>query len=109
MLRFAIYSQFKEAVSSKFGSPVSLLCLIFAGRILKDEETLASYCKCTLCHSCFFLVLSRQINMGYSWILAIKDGLTVHLVIKSDNRVRKDTFCFVRTLQSGTKHFLVDL
>ena len=37
------------------------LCLIFAGKILKDEETLASH--------------------------GIKDGLTVHLVIKSVNKV----------------------
>ncbi|KAK2564687.1 Ubiquilin-1 [Acropora cervicornis] len=52
--------EFKELVSSKFNAPVPQLCLIFAGRILKDAETLASY--------------------------SIKDGLTVHLVIKSDNR-----------------------
>lgn len=37
--------QFKELVSSKFNAPVPQLCLIFAGRILKDAETLASYCK----------------------------------------------------------------
>ncbi|XP_044183161.1 ubiquilin-1-like isoform X1 [Acropora millepora] len=55
--------EFKELVSSKFNAPVPQLCLIFAGRILKDAETLASY--------------------------SIKDGLTVHLVIKSDNRAQQ--------------------
>lgn len=37
--------QFKELVSTKFNAPVSQLCLIFAGRILKDGDTLASYCE----------------------------------------------------------------
>ncbi|PFX34789.1 Ubiquilin-1 [Stylophora pistillata] len=55
--------KFKELVSIKFNAPVSQLCLIFAGRILKDGDTLASY--------------------------SIKDGLTVHLVIKSDNRAQQ--------------------
>ncbi|XP_068694295.1 ubiquilin-1-like [Montipora foliosa] len=55
--------EFKQLVSSKFNAPVPQLCLIFAGRILKDAETLESY--------------------------SIKDGLTVHLVIKSDNRAQQ--------------------
>eukprot|EP00088_Acartia_fossae_P065973 TRINITY_DN814_c0_g1_i1.p1 TRINITY_DN814_c0_g1~~TRINITY_DN814_c0_g1_i1.p1 ORF type:complete len:628 (+),score=210.81 TRINITY_DN814_c0_g1_i1:38-1921(+) len=49
--------KFKEAISSKFGNaPVESLCLIFAGKIMKDHETLATH--------------------------NIKDGMTVHLVIK---------------------------
>lgn len=48
-------------VSQKFNAPVEQLCLIFAGKILKDEDTLEQH--------------------------QIKDGLTVHLVIKSSNRV----------------------
>ncbi|XP_048583313.1 ubiquilin-1 isoform X2 [Nematostella vectensis] len=56
----ATIKEFKEMISEKFGAPVPQLCLIFAGRILKDHDTLASS--------------------------AIKDGLTVHLVIKSENR-----------------------
>lgn len=40
-----VYFQFKELVSAKFNAPVSQLCLIFAGRILKDGDTLESYCK----------------------------------------------------------------
>lgn len=53
--------QFKELVSKKFNAPEEQLCLIFAGKILKDADTLAQH--------------------------GIKDGLTVHLVIKSANRV----------------------
>lgn len=53
--------QFKEEVGKKFSAPFEQLCLIFAGKILKDGETLAQH--------------------------GIKDGLTVHLVIKSSNRV----------------------
>ena len=54
---FLILLQFKQAISSKFGNaPVENLCLIFAGKIMKDTETLASH--------------------------NVKDGMTVHLVIK---------------------------
>nr|XP_022332282.1 ubiquilin-1-like [Crassostrea virginica] len=52
--------EFKEEVAKKFTAPIEQLCLIFAGKILKDGETLAQH--------------------------GIKDGLTVHLVIKSSNR-----------------------
>jgi len=53
----ATIKQFKEAISAKFsGAPVENLCLIFAGKIMKDQETLASH--------------------------NVKDGMTVHLVIK---------------------------
>lgn len=50
----------REMVAEKFSAPVDQLCLIFAGKILKDEDTLEQH--------------------------GIKDGLTVHLVIKSTNR-----------------------
>jgi len=53
----ATIRQFKEAISAKFsGAPVENLCLIFAGKIMKDHETLANH--------------------------NVKDGMTVHLVIK---------------------------
>ncbi|XP_052100671.1 ubiquilin-1-like isoform X1 [Mytilus californianus] len=52
--------ELREMVSQKFSAPVEQLCLIFAGKILKDEDTLEQH--------------------------QIKDGLTVHLVIKSSNR-----------------------
>jgi len=53
----ATIKQFKEAISAKFsGAPVENLCLIFAGKIMKDHETLANH--------------------------NVKDGMTVHLVIK---------------------------
>lgn len=51
----------REKVSKEFGAPVEQLCLIFAGKILKENETLTHH--------------------------GIKDGLTVHLVVKSANRV----------------------
>ncbi|GAB1600552.1 ubiquilin-1-like isoform X1 [Argonauta hians] len=52
--------EFKELVSKKFNAPEEQLCLIFAGKILKDADTLKQH--------------------------EIHDGLTVHLVIKSANR-----------------------
>ncbi|CAG5136499.1 unnamed protein product [Candidula unifasciata] len=52
--------QLKEAVQQKFNAPYEQLCIIFAGRIVKDDDTLQQH--------------------------GIKDGLTVHLVIKSANR-----------------------
>ncbi len=51
------YFQLKEEVSKQFGTPVEQLCLIFAGKILKEAEKLSQH--------------------------GIKDGLTVHLVIKT--------------------------
>ncbi|KRT80368.1 Ubiquitin, partial [Oryctes borbonicus] len=61
----ATVAEFKELVSRKFNADVEQLCLIFAGRILKDAETLASQ--------------------------NIKDGLTIHLVIKSATRSSDST------------------
>ncbi|XP_046368742.1 ubiquilin-1-like [Haliotis rufescens] len=52
--------ELREKVSKEFGAPVEQLCLIFAGKILKENETLTHH--------------------------GIKDGLTVHLVVKSANR-----------------------
>lgn len=51
-------------VADKFGAAIDQVCLIFAGKILKDQETLKFY--------------------------NLKDGLTVHLVIKSSNRATQD-------------------
>jgi len=54
----ASVKEFKELVSAKFNAHPDNLCLIFSGKILKDEETLEQ--------------------------LSIKDDLTVHLVIKNN-------------------------
>lgn len=53
----ASIKDFKEAVSKKFNASTEQLCLIFAGKIMKDHETLSTH--------------------------NVKDGLTVHLVIKA--------------------------
>ncbi|XP_069735837.1 ubiquilin-1-like isoform X3 [Phaenicophaeus curvirostris] len=52
--------QFKEQISKHFKSHTDQLVLIFAGKILKDQDTLIQH--------------------------GIHDGLTVHLVIKTQNR-----------------------
>lgn len=52
-----------------FGAGEEQLCLIFAGKILKDDDSLKTH--------------------------SIKDGHTVHLVIKSANRVSIVYFCRV--------------
>ncbi|KAM6188278.1 ubiquilin-1-like isoform 2-T2 [Sarcoramphus papa] len=52
--------QFKEEISKHFKSHTDQLVLIFAGKILKDQDTLIQH--------------------------GIHDGLTVHLVIKTQNR-----------------------
>jgi len=46
----------RDAVASAYDAKLECVCLIFAGKILKDGETLAQH--------------------------NIKDGITVHLVIK---------------------------
>ncbi|XP_058796661.1 ubiquilin-1 [Phymastichus coffea] len=53
----AMIKDFKEAVAKKFNAQPEQLCLIFAGKIMKDHENLATH--------------------------NVKDGLTVHLVIKA--------------------------
>lgn len=53
----ATIKDFKQAVAKKFNAQVDQLCLIFSGKIMKDHETLATH--------------------------NVKDGLTVHLVIKA--------------------------
>ncbi|XP_067886122.1 ubiquilin-1-like isoform X2 [Heterodontus francisci] len=52
--------EFKEDISKRFKTQPEQLVLIFAGKILKDPDTLAQH--------------------------GIQDGLTVHLVIKTQNR-----------------------
>ena len=55
--------QLKELLSERMEAPVSQQCLIFAGKILKDNETLE--------------------------VQGIKDGVTIHLVVRSTvNKVR---------------------
>uniref|UniRef100_A0A2S2QV43 Ubiquilin-1 n=1 Tax=Sipha flava TaxID=143950 RepID=A0A2S2QV43_9HEMI len=58
VLENATISEFKEVVAKQFNAQPSQLCLIFAGKIMKDQDTLATH--------------------------NIKDGLTVHLVIKTN-------------------------
>ena len=55
----------KGVVAEQFGATLEQVCLIFAGKILKDQETL------------------KQHNL--------KDGLTVHLVIKTGNRTTQES------------------
>lgn len=60
-----IQFQLKVIVAEKFGATAEQVCLIFAGKILKDQETVKGH--------------------------NLKDGLTVHLVIKSADRAAQDT------------------
>ena len=62
--------QFRAKVAEKFDAKVEQLCLIFAGKILKDEESLSTH--------------------------GIKEGLTVHLVIKSVNKVIRFSYSAFR-------------
>merc|ERR1719340_604103 len=56
----AVIKDFKTKVSAEFNNtPVGQLCLIFSGKILKDDDTLGTH--------------------------NITDGMTVHLVIRSGN------------------------
>ena len=62
-----LYLQLREEVAKKFETGLTTVCLIFAGKILKDAETLEQH--------------------------GIKDGITVHLVIKQTTQVVL-LFCF---------------
>ncbi|XP_062445120.1 ubiquilin-1-like [Rhea pennata] len=52
--------EFKEEVSKRFKTPPDLLALIFAGKILKDQDTLSQY--------------------------GVHSGVSIHLVIRSQKR-----------------------
>uniref|UniRef100_A0A8B9QPF4 Ubiquilin-1 n=1 Tax=Apteryx owenii TaxID=8824 RepID=A0A8B9QPF4_APTOW len=52
--------EFKEQVSKRFKTPPDLLALIFAGKILKDQDTLSQY--------------------------GVHSGVSIHLVIRSQKR-----------------------
>lgn len=56
----ATIKDFKELVSKKFSCAVEHVCLIFAGKIMKDQESLKAH--------------------------NIKDGVVVHLVIRTSNQ-----------------------
>ena len=59
-LFLCVYIQLKEEVAKVMGpeAPVESQCLIFAGKILKDDQSVESQ--------------------------AVKDGVTIHLVIRSN-------------------------
>lgn len=59
----ATISELREEVQKKFGDPLEQLCLIFAGRILKDPDNVKKE--------------------------GIKDGMTIHLVVKSQNKAQE--------------------
>lgn len=52
--------QLRELIAKEFTAELAQVCLIFAGKILKDTETLAQH--------------------------NIKDGVVVHLVVRSNNQ-----------------------
>ncbi|XP_038076501.1 ubiquilin-1-like isoform X2 [Patiria miniata] len=72
----ATIKEFKEEISKKFNAPPEQLCCIFAGKILKDAETLETH--------------------------SIKDGLTVHLVIKSTNKAQEQAATAARPQSSSS-------
>lgn len=62
---FYPFIQFKQEISKRFKAKHEQLVLIFAGKILKDGDTLNQH--------------------------GIKDGLTVHLVIKTAHKYVEQT------------------
>ena len=72
------FLQFKESLSKELSVEIGSLCLIFAGRILKDAETLKFYGTARV----------NQIGQFSCLVfVGIKDGVTVHLVVKSTGKV----------------------
>lgn len=68
----ATIKELRDEVSKKFAKSADQLCLIFCGKILKDNETLVQH--------------------------GIKDGVTVHLVIKSKPVVLRLFFEYFRII-----------
>jgi len=73
----ATIKEFKTKISIEFNNtPIEQLCIIFAGKIMKDHETLETH--------------------------SIKDNMTVHLVIKSGTAPASNTNTASNTSQSST-------
>ncbi|XP_064365321.1 ubiquilin-1-like [Dromaius novaehollandiae] len=74
--------EFKEEVSKRFKTPPELLALIFAGKILKDQDTLSQY--------------------------GIHSGVSIHLVIRSQKRPQDSLAdqCTATTLMRSPSHNL---
>lgn len=72
----ATVKELREVVAEKFGASLDQVCLIFAGKILKDPELLKTH--------------------------HLKDGLTVHLVIKSGNRPTQESSNTTGSTQTTT-------
>ncbi|XP_075067143.1 ubiquilin-1 isoform X2 [Mixophyes fleayi] len=68
--------EFKEDISKRFKSNTDQLVLIFAGKILKDQDTLSQH--------------------------GIHDGLTVHLVVKTQNRSQSAAAATATTSQPNS-------
>lgn len=64
----------KDIVASEFSTSIDQICLIYSGKILKDDEDLKK-------HGMWQMKLTLQIlNV---WSIDIKDGVTIHLVIRA--------------------------
>ena len=74
--------QLREAVAEKFAVPIAGVCLIFSGKILKDADSLAK-------HGTRRDIVEILINRAFvSTRQGIKDGMAIHLVIKSQPKVQ---------------------
>lgn len=61
LLSFSIHTrtQLKKKVAEKFSTELECVCLIFAGKILKDSETLETHSKC---HSNMHIIKAADAN-----------------------------------------------
>ncbi len=64
----------KEVVANEFSTAIDQICLIYSGKILKDDEDLNK-------HGMISIIKNSEFRIFLS--IDIKDGVTLHLVIRA--------------------------
>jgi hypothetical protein len=62
-------------VANEFSTSIDQICLIYSGKILKDDEDLKK-------HGIIKVFYWFQVTF-FLFLIAIKDGVTIHLVIRA--------------------------
>ena len=92
-----LYAQLKDLVAREFNTSLEQLCLIYSGKILKDDEDLKKHGKnagkfrVRVVWRVFFVRLR----------LDIKDGVTIHLVIRAPKTESMATSATTGSAASG--------
>lgn len=90
---FLTFFKVKIALVEKANSPVEQLCLIFSGKILKDNETLKQHGIIVIIKKFFALIIMSQ-QFFYRYRRRFNDSFSSKDICAESN------FCFMKILKS---------